>query len=86
MYAIRSYYACSIVTTTPNALMESIHNRMPLILDREARALWLDPSPRLPDQLNHLLVPFPAEEMVAFPVSTRVNNPAKDDPGCIQPT
>ena len=77
---------CSIVTTTPNALMESIHNRMPVILDREARALWLDPSPRSPDQLNHLLVPYPAEEMVAFPVSTRVNNPANDDAGCIQPT
>jgi putative SOS response-associated peptidase YedK len=76
---------CSIVTTSPNALVEPIHNRMPVILGRAARAAWLDPSPRAPDQLGHLLVPYPAEEMVAFPVSTRVNSPANDDAGCIRP-
>ena len=76
---------CSIVTTAPNALMAPIHNRMPVILPREARAAWLDPSPSAPNQLEHLLMPYPAEEMVAFPVSTRVNLPANDDPGCIRP-
>jgi putative SOS response-associated peptidase YedK len=76
---------CSIVTTSPNALMETIHNRMPVILGREARAAWLDPSPTTPSQLDHLLVPYPADEMVAFPVSTRVNSPANDDASCISP-
>jgi len=76
---------CSIVTTVPNSLMEPIHNRMPVILGREARGAWLDPSPRAPNQLQHLLVPYPAEEMIAFPVSTRVNSPANDDANCIQP-
>jgi putative SOS response-associated peptidase YedK len=77
--------SCSIVTTTPNALLAPIHNRMPVILRREARVEWLDPSPTTPNQLEHLLVPYPAEEMVAFPVSTRVNSPANDDAGCIRP-
>jgi putative SOS response-associated peptidase YedK len=76
---------CSIVTTAPNGLLAPIHNRMPVILGREARAAWLNPSPTAPGQLEHLLVPYPAEEMVAFPVSTRVNSPANDDAGCIRP-
>jgi len=32
-----------------------------------------------------LLMPYPADEMVAYPVSTRVNNPAYDTPECIAP-
>lgn len=76
---------CSIVTTIPNTLMEPIHNRMPVILGREARGDWLDPSPREPNQLQHLLVPYSADELIAFPVSTRVNSPVNDDAACIQP-
>ena len=75
---------CSIVTTSPNALIASIHNRMPVILDRSARAAWLDPSPREPHQLADLLTPYPAEEMIAYAVSKRVNSPANDDAECIR--
>ena len=57
---------CSaIVTTTPNELMEPIHNRMPVILDREAEALWLDPLSDDPGLLAKVLVPFDAEAMAA---------------------
>jgi putative SOS response-associated peptidase YedK len=76
---------CSIVTTAPNALVAPIHTRMPVILVREARTPWLDPSPRAPNELADLLIPYPAEEMVAFAVSTRVNSPANDDDDCIRP-
>lgn len=75
---------CSIITTAPNSLVQPIHNRMPVILRPEARSLWLDPSPKAPAQLQSLLMPYSAEDMVAFPVSTRVNNPANDDESCIQ--
>ena len=34
--------SCAIVTTTPNAVLQPIHNRMPVILPREAESLWLD--------------------------------------------
>jgi putative SOS response-associated peptidase YedK len=77
--------SCAIVTTTPNGLMSSIHNRMPVILRREDHKLWLDPSPKSPGELGHLIKPYPAELMQAFAVSTLVNSPATDRPECIVP-
>jgi len=60
--------SAAIITTSPNELMASIHNRMPVILPVDAYAKWLDPAPRFPDDLNSLLVLYPAEEMLAYPV------------------
>lgn len=75
----------TIITTSPNELMASIHNRMPVILSRHAYAQWLDPSPRSPLELNKLLVPYPAEEMEAYPITTLVNSPANDKPEVVLP-
>jgi putative SOS response-associated peptidase YedK len=75
----------SIITTSPNELMASIHNRMPAILPGHAYAQWLDPAPRFPTEMNNLLVPYPAEEMEAYPVSTLVNSPANDRPEVVLP-
>jgi putative SOS response-associated peptidase YedK len=77
--------SATIITTTPNELMAPIHNRMPVILPRNAYARWLDPAPFLPADLKSLLVPFPAEEMIAIPVSTLVNTPANDTPEVLMP-
>jgi putative SOS response-associated peptidase YedK len=74
-----------IITTTPNDLLQQIHNRMPVILAREAYKLWLDPGKQPPDQLDPWLQPYPASEMTAYPVSTLVNNPRHDSPDCIVP-
>ena len=49
-----------------------------------ARAVWLDPDAER-QRLLDLLVACPAAEMEAFPVSTRVGNPANDDAGLIEP-
>jgi putative SOS response-associated peptidase YedK len=76
---------CTILTTTPNAVVRGIHDRMPVILSRDAYNLWLDPTMRDVDPIQSLLTPYPAEEMIAFPVSPRVNNPAYDAPECIAP-
>jgi putative SOS response-associated peptidase YedK len=65
---------CVIVTTTPNAVLEPIHNRMPVILPESAWEQWLDPDEHDVDALTRLLVPAPPELFEAFPVSTRVNN------------
>jgi putative SOS response-associated peptidase YedK len=78
-------FSCTIITTKPNELVKPIHNRMPVILSEDAYDLWLDPAERAPKQLNHLLGPYPAERMEAYPVSRTVNNPANDSPECIQP-
>ncbi|MGH8646950.1 MAG: SOS response-associated peptidase family protein [Gammaproteobacteria bacterium] len=52
---------------------------MPVILDPEDYELWLDPATQKPRLLDWLLRPYPAERMIAHPISTRVNNPKNDD-------
>jgi putative SOS response-associated peptidase YedK len=77
--------SCAIITTSPNPLMEVIHNRMPAILPEEAYSTWLDAAERSPADLAPLLQPYPAEEMIAFPVSRLVNSPQNNLPECILP-
>lgn len=76
--------SCTILTTTPNELIERVHNRMPVILDRGDFDDWLDPSAET-GLLHHLLRPYPAADMMAFPVSTIVNSPMNDVPACVEP-
>ena len=76
---------CAILTTAANAVLAPIHDRMPVILPRTEYARWLDPALKDPDSLSPLLVPFPPEEMLAIPVSPRVNAPSTDDEKCIAP-
>ena len=80
-----SLLSCTIITTTPNALMETIHKRMPVILPPSAYERWLNPNEQSPDQLNELLKPYPAEEMETYTVSRLVNRPTNDLADCIQP-
>jgi putative SOS response-associated peptidase YedK len=77
--------SCTIVTTEPNELMMSIHNRMPVILPPDAYAQWIDPASRMPDSLHALIKPYPADGMAAYPVSTLVNNPKNDRAECVVP-
>lgn len=76
---------CTILTTVPNALMEPIHNRMPVILRREDEALWLNRGAKDHAELNRLLQPFPADLLEAYPVGAQVGNVATDNPSCIEP-
>lgn len=69
---------CCLLTTVPNDLVQPVHDRMPLILAEEAEADWLRGKPVPP-------LPYPAELMTAYPVSTRVNSPRNDDALCIAP-
>ena len=74
---------CTIITTTPNELLTDLHHRMPVILPPDRYGEWLDPRPLVPERLQNLLVPHPAEGMEAYPVSTYVNKPVNDSPECI---
>jgi putative SOS response-associated peptidase YedK len=76
---------CTILTTSANAMLAPIHDRMPVILPPGEYDRWLDPSLKDPESLTPLLVPFPPEKMIAYPVSPRVNAPSADDKGCIVP-
>ena len=70
--------SCTILTTEPNDLMRPVHNRMPVIIDPKDYDLWLDKEVKKPELLQPLLHPYSAEEMTAYPVSTKVNKPVND--------
>lgn len=70
--------SCTILTTEPNDLMRPVHNRMPVIIDPKDYDLWLDTEVKKPELLQPLLHPYSAEEMTAYPVSTKVNKPVND--------
>ncbi len=77
--------SCTIITTTPNSLLATIHDRMPVILPPDAYDEWLDPGEKQPQALNHLLKPYPPGEMEAYAVTPLVNSPTNDSPECILP-
>ncbi len=74
----------AIVTTSANATLQGLHDRMPVILDRDDWSLWLDPESELV-HVKSLIKPVPDESFVSFPVSTRVNAVANDDATLIEP-
>jgi putative SOS response-associated peptidase YedK len=73
----------SILTTSANKLVDSIHDRMPVILYPDTFSLWLSHNMHNPEQLQPLYQPFPTEEMHAFKVPDLVNNTRFDSPACI---
>ncbi|MBX3015310.1 MAG: SOS response-associated peptidase [Caldilineaceae bacterium] len=81
--------SCTLLTTSANALMEPLHDRMPVIVQPQDYAQWLgtgrDATPQELDQLQHLLRPYADDGLVAYPVSTYVNNARNEGVDCIQP-
>lgn len=75
----------TIVTTGPNEVMRSIHDRMPVVVPPEAWDRWLDPALPDPGELQGLLVPAPDGSLEAYPVSRAVNDVRNDGPGLIEP-
>jgi putative SOS response-associated peptidase YedK len=76
---------CSILTTTPNALTSTVHDRMPVILDPNNYDVWLDPGFADAAAVSELLKPYDARLMRSYPVSARVNSVVNDDAGCAAP-
>ena len=77
--------SCSILTTIPNSVTSVVHDRMPVILDRESYDLWLDPGMQNVAEISELLKPYDARLMRCYPVSSRVNHVANDDEECSRP-
>ncbi|HBE91899.1 MAG TPA: hypothetical protein DDW55_04980 [Gammaproteobacteria bacterium] len=80
----KSLDSCSIIVTEANDLIRPIHDRMPVILDREKFDHWLDPAYQDAAALQKLLQPYADGSMSLWPVSRRVNSPAYDDHSCVQ--
>ena len=71
----------TILTTQANPVLRPIHHRMPVILPPKHYETWLSPSSDARTLLN-LLTPCPDEILTTWPVSSHVNSPKHDDPGC----
>ena len=77
-------YSFTIITTSPNSVIESVHDRMPVILREEAEKLWIDTSVQDKQVLKGLLAPYPSELMKKYEVSTYVNSTRNAGMECIE--
>ncbi|RST77465.1 SOS response-associated peptidase [Siminovitchia acidinfaciens] len=71
-------HSCTIITTEANDLVKEVHDRMPVILTKDAEEIWLDRSVEDTERLKGILLPYDMEKMAAYPVSTLVNSPKND--------
>jgi putative SOS response-associated peptidase YedK len=75
---------CTILTTSPNSVLQGIHDRMPVILPHDAYNAWLDPDADR-EELGELMIPYPGDDLETYPVSRFVNSPRNNDERCIEP-
>ncbi len=76
---------CTIVTTDANAVLEPIHRRMPVLLDRSDWDTWLSADPVPDHTLRELIRPFDADRMQAWGVEHAVNKVINDSPSLLLP-
>ncbi len=81
----RFRWTCTILTTTAEDAVGRIHDRMPLLVEPERYAAWLDPTSNDPEELKRLLAPLPPGRLEAYPVSTQVNNVRHNGPELLEP-
>jgi len=68
-----------------NAVFAFIHDSQPVVLDPDCRRRWLDPELSDRGAIRKVARRLDPDRLVAYPVSTRVNRPANDDPGLLEP-
>ena len=78
-----SIYSMAIITVDANEAIRHLHHRMPAILPASGWKTWLDAGTPVASAVS-LLKPYEGA-LEAYPVSTRVNSYANDDPECIEP-
>jgi len=79
-------WSYTIITTKANELLEPLHERMPVILNQQNYAEWLNPVNSDTEALNELLVPCPSEQLRVYRVSDEVNNTKNNGAELLQPT
>jgi putative SOS response-associated peptidase YedK len=78
-------HTATVITTSANATMAQIHDRMPVLLPKAMWDLWLDPENHNIDVLAELLVPAPEHLLALHAVTTDVNNVRNNDAHLIDP-
>jgi putative SOS response-associated peptidase YedK len=76
---------CTVITTEAVDDVGRIHDRMPMFIERDRYARWLDPTLKDTDYLNSLLVPAAPGRLEAWPVSKDVGNVRNDAPYLVEP-
>jgi putative SOS response-associated peptidase YedK len=76
--------SCTIITTTASDAVAPLHDRMPVILPREAEADWLDPGTAQADLLD-LLAPLDPAATAMREVGRAVNDARHDAEDCLDP-
>lgn len=77
--------SCTIITTKPNELTKDVHDRMPVILPENRIDIWLDRSINDTEELKKLLIPYQAEYMEKYEVSTAINSAKNEGKDLILP-
>jgi putative SOS response-associated peptidase YedK len=75
----------TILTTSPNARVSELHDRMPVILPPDDLARWLDPELTDPATLEELLRPVASDDIDVYPVDKAVGNARVDAPELVEP-
>jgi putative SOS response-associated peptidase YedK len=75
----------AILTTEPNELAGTVHNRMPVILRPEYYGEWLNPNMQDVGRLAPMLAPYAADEMEATAANPFVNNARNEGAECLTP-
>ncbi len=81
----RFRWTCTVLTTSAEDEVGQIHDRMPLLVEPERYAAWLDPTRNDPEVLRKLLVPAAPGRLEAYPVSTQVNSVRNNGPELLEP-
>lgn len=76
-------HSATIITGPPNAVVEPVHDRMPVILTPEAEQIWLDRSVTDKDLLTAILTPYAPKDMYCYRVSNIIGKRGVDSPECI---
>ncbi|HKA53430.1 MAG TPA: SOS response-associated peptidase [Candidatus Binatia bacterium] len=74
----------AIITTAANSLVSQVHDRMPVILKKDAERRWIE-NDITQEKLLSLLYPYPEQLMQMYEISTRVNRTSEDSPEIIKP-
>ncbi len=81
----RFRWTCAVLTTQAEDAVGHIHDRMPLMVERDRWGAWLDPTVSSKDDLLGALVPAAPGQLEAYPVSTRVSNVRNNGPELVEP-
>ena len=78
-------FTFTIITTSPNPVVETYHDREPVQLPRELETSWLSPDVTEPEQIMPMLKPSSPDQMESWHVSDAAKNPKNDSPELLTP-